>query len=376
MKKKLSILIALVMAISLCLTPAVAVATEPDVTIVVTPANVGVDWLTNDTRYGGYAEFVKGPGTPPLGGGSLEMGTTASQDKAQLFNYDYIGTKLTDIQDITYATYRDSSSTNSPDQYPSINMEVDYAGDGSSYATLVWEPTYVYDVNSLTEDTWETWDTMAASQTGFAGGWWSTADIPGIGAYTYNSWDTIVTACPNATIKYGFGVNVGSGWDGVFTGAVDALTITIGGKTTTYDFELASGKLTVTATSEDAVIGISVLPTSIDFGAITSGDTVKGVPLSVRNEGNVCMEVTTEITTDTLYSAEGYFYTDALKLNGEGSLTAPTLGMWRHTTLFGRDPIEVNGSRAVSTMLECPSLIKAGITYTGTVVFWAEQPVR
>jgi len=53
-----------------------------------------------------------------------------------------MGTLLADIDSITYATYRDSSSTNSPAQYPAINIEVDYVGDGSSYTTLVWEPVY------------------------------------------------------------------------------------------------------------------------------------------------------------------------------------------------------------------------------------------
>jgi hypothetical protein len=108
---------------------------DPVGTIVVTPSNVGVDWFTNDTRFDGYAEFVDGPGIPPLGSGSLEMGTTAGQDKAQLFNYDHMGTLLDNIDSITYATYRDSSSTNSLVQYPAINIEVDYAGDGSSYTT-------------------------------------------------------------------------------------------------------------------------------------------------------------------------------------------------------------------------------------------------
>jgi hypothetical protein len=88
-------------------------------------------------------------------------------------------------------------------------------------------------------DTWQTWDTMAPSQTGFGGGWWSTKAIPGI-PIAFNSfvdWDTIVANNPNARIKYGFGANIGSGWNGVFTGAVDALALTVNGETTTYDFE-------------------------------------------------------------------------------------------------------------------------------------------
>ena len=50
----------------------------PSDSSVVTEANVDVDWFTNDTRWDGYVAFVEGPGNPPLGVGSLEMGTTAS----------------------------------------------------------------------------------------------------------------------------------------------------------------------------------------------------------------------------------------------------------------------------------------------------------
>ena len=208
----------------------------PSDTVVVTEANVDVDWFRNDTRCDGYVAFVEGPGNPPLGSGSLEMGTTASQDKAQLFNYDHIDTLLADIEGISYATYRHSSSTNSAAQYPAINIEVDYVGDGSSYTTLVWEPVYAY--ANLAVDAWQTWDTMAPSQTPFQGGWWSTRDIPGVCAFNcFVDWDTIVQNNPNAKINYGFGVNVGSGWVGTFTGAVDALTLSVTGDTIIYDFE-------------------------------------------------------------------------------------------------------------------------------------------
>ena len=210
----------------------------PSDSSVVTEANVGVDWFPNDTRNNGYVDFVNGPETPPLGVGSLEMGTTDGTDKAQLFNYDHVGTSLADIDSITYATYRDSSSTNPLAQYPAINIEVDYAGDGSSYTTLVWEPIYAYGQSNLAVDTWQTWDTMAASQTTWQGGWWSTKDIPGVCAFNcFVDWDTIVTNNPNAKILYGFGVNIGSGWNGLFSGAVDALALTVNGETTTYDFE-------------------------------------------------------------------------------------------------------------------------------------------
>jgi hypothetical protein len=79
---------------------------------------------------------------------------------------------------------------------------------------------------------------MAPSQTSFGGGWWTTKDIPGVCAFNcFVDWGTILQNNPNAKIMGGFGVNVGSGWDGNFTGAVDALTLSVSGGTVTYDFE-------------------------------------------------------------------------------------------------------------------------------------------
>jgi hypothetical protein len=204
---------------------------------VVTAANLGVDWFLT-TRTGSVGAFVPGPATPPLGQGSFSMSVADGVGKVTLFNYDHIGTALADIEALTYATYRASSSTNPAAQYPALNIEVDFLGDGSSYTTLVWEPVYAYGPAALLTDTWQTWDAMAASQTNFAGGWWSTNDIPGVCAFNcFVSWADILAANPDAKIKFGFGVNVGSGWNGVFSGASDALSLSVDGAATTYDFE-------------------------------------------------------------------------------------------------------------------------------------------
>lgn len=166
------------------------------------------------------------------------MSLSDAAGKATLFNYDHIGTRLADIESIMYATYRASGSTNSAAQYPALNIEVDWVGDGSSFTTLVWEPLYSYGQSALLTDVWQTWDAMAASQTSFAGGWWSTNAIPGVCAFNcFVSWEDVVAANPEARIKFGFGVNIGSGWNGAFSGAVDALSLETDAGTTTYDFE-------------------------------------------------------------------------------------------------------------------------------------------
>ncbi len=213
----------------------------PSDATVVTSDDLGGSWLLT-TRTGSSGAFVGGPGVAPLGDGSFEMTLSDGSGKATLFNYAYPGELLSDISDLTYATYRSSSSTNPAAQYPGLNIEVDYVGDGASYTTLVWEPIYAYGPAQLATDEWQTWDAMAPSQTSFGGGWWSTHAIPGVCAFScYVSWQTIVENNPNAKIVGGFGVNIGSGWNGEFTGAVDALSITTGEGTTTYDFEPEAG---------------------------------------------------------------------------------------------------------------------------------------
>lgn len=217
------------------------VGAAANTTIVVTADDVGVSWFPNDTRSGGSNAFVSGPATPPLGSGSLQMTTDSSiagsgQAKAQLFNYSYVGTALADIGALSYWDYRSSSSTNSLSQRVSINVEVDYVGDGSSFTTLVFEPVYQPGgAGALLTDTWQSWDAIDDG----AGIWWSTRAIPGVCAFDcFVSWATILANNPNAKVSGGLGFNIGSGWVGAFSGNADALAVTVGADTTTYDFEL------------------------------------------------------------------------------------------------------------------------------------------
>lgn len=179
--------------------------------------------------------FVSGPGNPPLGSGSFQMGTPTVGDKTTLFNYDHIGTELADITDISYATYRYASSTAGV-ALPSINVQVDKDGGAflpGDFMTLVYEPY----LNGATIQigVWQNWETIP-------GMWWSTRPVTLANgtvclpqSCTF-SWSDFVAAYPNATIVGGFGVNQGSFNAGLLA-ATDALSITYG-STWTYDFEL------------------------------------------------------------------------------------------------------------------------------------------
>lgn len=237
MKVKNRFLLLIICTLATLLFASVALASST--TVVVTGNDIGSSWFTADTRTGGAVNFVVGPATPPLGVGSLEMTTTdtngPSQAKAQLFTYNYIGTPLNSVDAISYAAYRRSSSTNSPAQTISLNMEVDVNGEAAGgFTTLVFEPVYNPAQGPMLLNTWQEWDAFADG----TAVWWSTKDIPGVCAFNcFVSWSNIMAANPDAKILGGFGFNVGSGWTGVYSGAADGLTFGVSGTSVTYDFE-------------------------------------------------------------------------------------------------------------------------------------------
>ncbi|MGH2536603.1 MAG: hypothetical protein ACRDHL_04335, partial [Candidatus Promineifilaceae bacterium] len=260
-----------------------------DTTVTVTPADVGSTWFENDTRVGGDSEFVSGPAAPPLGVGSLQMTTTdifgASQAKAQMITFAYgsfgvpgAGLALADLTALSYWAYRSSGSTNPAAQTVSLNLEVDYAGTGASFTTLVFEPVYNPAQGPMLTDTWQDWD----AYNGGAAVWWSTQSIPGVCAFTcYVSWATILANNPNARVRFGLGFNVGSGWVGQYSGAADALTVGVSGENTTYDFEPitdAQGPAVsdVTATPNPAGVGSPVTFSATADDSANGGSLVTG----------------------------------------------------------------------------------------------------
>jgi hypothetical protein len=286
--KYLSVLVMIVLALTL-FAPNSALAAS---TVTVKPSDVGVSWYTAlplaDTRTGGNVSFVMGPATSPSGIGSLQMTTTdangSSNAKAQAVTGAYIGTSLSSITALNYYVYRNSISTNSAAQTISLNIAVDFVGDGTSFTTLVFEPVYqTGGVRAMQLDTWQLWD---AYDNGNAV-WWSTKPIPGVCDFNcFVPWSTILSNNPNAEVKGIFGFNVGSGWGGQFKGATDALTVGISGVDTTYDFEPELPCTTVcyvdAATGNDANGGASMgnakktIQAGID--AVSDGGEVRVLP--------------------------------------------------------------------------------------------------
>lgn len=201
-------------------------------------------WVLYTRTPGSTGTFEAGPATPPAGGGSLELGTPAATDKVTLFNFDHTGTPLSSVNAIGYSTYRDPASTGATHLVPSINIQVDVNGDApGGFTTLVFEPVYNTGQAAVVAGEWQTWDAYADG----TAIWWSSREIPGVcAADCFVTWDTIVMNNPDAVIVGGFGVNQGSGNDGLVAN-VDALTLGYDDQCVTYDFELFR-----VATSADA----------------------------------------------------------------------------------------------------------------------------
>ena len=211
------------------------VVTEADVTRQVEDTPPTDNWVLY-TRVGTpptAGQFTVGPGDPPLGSGSFSMRLAASTEKVQLFNYDHMGTPLASITEISYATYKDPASSF---PLPAINIQIDKNGGAlvaGDFSTLVFEPYHqpgFVDVSGV----WQTWDAI----NGGNGQWWSTGPLATNPCPQSNpcSWNELVAAYPGATIVGGFGINAGSGNAGLI-GSADALSITYGGTSVTYDFE-------------------------------------------------------------------------------------------------------------------------------------------
>jgi hypothetical protein len=182
-------------------------------------------------RNAGDGDVRTGPATPPSGVGSYEMVTPTGNDKATLFNFDHIGTALSDIDKLGYSTYR---STGNDQQVTALNIQVDVNGAAAGgFTTLVFEPVYNTNQGTVVSGQWQTWDA-------YLGGnaiWWSSNPIPGApNRDTFVSWQTIVANNPDAVIVGGFGLNQGSGNPNL-TAAADKLSIGYGDSCFTYDFE-------------------------------------------------------------------------------------------------------------------------------------------
>lgn len=372
MKKYLGIVCALVLAVSLLMMPAAPVAAAPGDVELQTVGNATAEYSTEQAYSLDYSVKLY------VENGEVDWAEVSIP----------VDIAIEEIYDLSFWEYIDSYSTKG--NVANVNLGIDCDGDGFEADVAAWHLTH--DPEVLGNDTFLVLERTECYGTWAPGkGTWNEVDLLG----TLNAWSVkvdgvswqdganslteVVENLPYGRIESDDRVKViqivigGSGNWLDETAYVDDITI----NGVLYDLE-PSAVVGVTAVSEEAEIGLSVSPTFIDFQDITSGLGVSGQALTVSNIGNVPITVDAEIIADTFFD-EGYteyFYTAALRLSGSPSNKAanPTsFGSWAHLDFLGDGSIEVKGYKPVATALQCPSPINADTTYTGTVVFWAEQ---
>lgn len=201
---------------------------------------------TNDTyaRSGNGSALLQGTVGP--GGASSKADIEYLSGGVSLGGNYYTSTSLglfSSFSTMQYDWFRDSTSTNSGVQMPSLRILLDRDGNLSTTGDrggLVYEWAY-NNVGNAPTDAWTTAVVGGATKLwNFGLGLGNEFDIDRDGT----PYDTLTewlasTELANATIL-GFSSGVGSGW-GPFVGAVDNIGWTIGGQSQTSNFEVAGG---------------------------------------------------------------------------------------------------------------------------------------
>jgi hypothetical protein len=209
--------------------------------VVVSAANMN-GWLFFNEGATGSGGFETGPGTPPLGEGSAYL-IVNSTGRHNLGTQAYAGTRLDQISELRYSTFKNTSADQAVDITLQFDIDYDGAGGNAAYqGRLVFEP-YQIGTNPQ-QNVWQTWRPLVngrfyASRPGANG---SNGICPQNAPCT---WAQVLANFPNATIFDGGtpqtkGVllfRAGGPWANGYDGNVDAFTIGINQNDTTFDFE-------------------------------------------------------------------------------------------------------------------------------------------
>lgn len=173
------------------------------------------------------------------GNGSISFGTAGTKDsKADLEIYFSTPLLLSDFDGGSYDWFRDSASTIGAAPAPAYRLAL-ANGDGNWAGYLVYEP---YENGSVPVDSWQT----ALIDTTTSQLWSTHASVafpdPCAGSrlsclHSISEWSTA-----NAGYQViGISTGVGSGWNpGTFVGAVDNVSFTFDGESSSFNFEVSA----------------------------------------------------------------------------------------------------------------------------------------
>ncbi len=318
--------------LAIILVPAASAAT----TVTITPNNMSGWGFVQETAGNWTGAFQVGPGTPPLGEGSVRMtvdGTAGFLFGAQL----YAGTRLADIQVLNYSTYVTTGSG-----FTDVTFQINYDPDVTTteatwYGRLVYEP---YFNGTVSTGAWQTWDMINAG----GGKWWASnnANSPVddvCGQSSPCTWNYLITNWPNIGIRSGSNTGIqfkaGSAWTGGFDGNVDNLNVQISGNLDTYDFEPAA-----TVYVDDSWVGTA-------FGVDPDGAgpaTAFGLDAFAKIQHGV----NAVASGGTVLVAAGT-YAENVAVNKAVDMRGPNYGVSPNTGTRVAEAVVVPGTSAIST---------------------------
>lgn len=145
---------------------------------------------------------------------------------------------------MSYEWYRSASSMNDVRQMPALRVLIDRDGDLSTTGDrggLVFERVYNEGADQSAAPT-NAWISETIGASTFVWNYGLGLGTTSINGTPYPYDDTLAqwqAFMPNAVI-IGFSSGIGSGWNGAFDGAIDNVSWTIGGVTTTSNFETSA----------------------------------------------------------------------------------------------------------------------------------------
>lgn len=180
--------------------------------------------------------LVAGPGTPPIGDGSLMLAASrASGTAAQLHGLG--GVRLDRLRALRYSTWHDSREAGE-NAVVAMEVDVDYDLAGPAQGDvgrLVFEPA----PSAVRAGEWQAWDARA-------GLWWSTRGAARAGAGPDGhpcvrsqpcTWAELLARFPRAGVAADGGVRLAARRGPASRTYVDSVVVGLDGTSTTYDFE-------------------------------------------------------------------------------------------------------------------------------------------
>jgi hypothetical protein len=196
------------------------------------PGFVASNWGIIDRNTIGSPDMQlrQGPGTPPMGDGSLNILVGSGSEKAAYGNeVDFAGQNVSDLTAVAFNVFQtgeDQTDNGGINNLPNIDIEIDPTGASATapnFSTMVYVPAG----NAANGNRWNAFDATSNGQWYFTGSFGTSS---GCNQTTMCSFADAKAAAPDATILT---VAIDKGRDDAWQGAVDALRI----NDQVFDFE-------------------------------------------------------------------------------------------------------------------------------------------